>query len=425
MDSKFKTAKKAIAVATLLGLSISVANAKFIQTKVAVVGGSPTLSNELTPRIIAGDETTVPGAPVVAAGDFTGVVSVAINVDGGLFICTGSAISSTHIITAAHCVEDDSGTGQVIDITQANFGVDVNVNDGGVISQTITASAVEIHPDYSGFGVCGPSELGGFFGQCLNDDLAVITLDEELPDGVTIYGFADAADITGGTQVEMVGHGLSGDGYSGISIGSSFETKRFAFNNMDMFDCDDESTFGVLDSSGATVDKGNCSGFGNGAEVWYADYDGYDSFADDFDVAGIEDGFIDTFCTIASDPPFTNIIADADVCDGGLGNDTAQAVFEGAIGGGDSGGPSFIYDAANDEYLLAGNNAFGTGGFGPFGIDGGFGEVFGGVLYAPYLDWINSFIGDDTTDPDPVSAPATLSVLSLGLALLLVRRRRV
>ena len=75
------------------------------------------------------------------------------------------------------------------------------------------------------------------------------------------------------------------------------------------------------------------------------------------------------------------------------------------------------------EEAMFDNRPIYKGGFGPFGIDGGFGEVFGGVLYAPYLDWINSFI-DDGTDPNPVSTPATLSVLSLGLGLLLVRRRR-
>ena len=75
-----------------------------------------------------------------------------------------------------------------------------------------------------------------------------------------------------------------------------------------------------------------------------------------------------------------------------MGND-----IETTIGGGDSGGPSFIDPAGNGNLLLFGVNTF-TGGGGkaaaPF-----FGSIGGGMVVSTYLPWINSIISGVNQSP--------------------------
>lgn len=363
-----------------------------------------------------GDFGVTNQAPLVPAGNFTGVVSIQIETPEGFFICTGSAISKRHIITAAHCLEDDSETGKKINITEDGFGVDVLFTDGGATvtpdfaSSFISADGIDIHPDYDGFGLCNATDAEGFGGGCLHDDMAVITLSEEIPDGVEIYEFYEGPQLQEGTMLTMVGHGTTGDGFNGFQPGTAdYFDKRFGFNIMEFFDCNDGFEGNVNGRSGGFSDVDICQdAFGQEAEVWYADFDGYDAFLDDLD-GDTGDGFIDSFCGFG-------------VCDRGFGDvlatevDPINGLFEAVIGGGDSGGPSFIYDANADRFLLAGNNTFGFPGFGPFGIPGAFGDLFGGNLYAPYIGWV-----DDNFLATP--APAGI-VLVLGAGLWMGFRRR-
>jgi len=345
--------------------------------------------HSVSPTIAAGDSNLYGdgGAPFTAAGEFTGVVSIEIIRDGGVYICTGSAISSRHIITAAHCIERDDGS--IMDLSAGT--VSAVFSDGGNFVDYIPSSSVVAHPDYLGFGVCSATEGAGFSGGCLNDDIAILTLEEDIPAGVEIYDFY-TGDIDSGDLFTMVGHGTTGNGLDGYTAFSAdWTNKRYGFNIPEIFDCDDASV-PFPDRSGGFASSAACPiEFGSEAEVWYADFD------------GVADGTNwDYFCIVFG------------ICGDAFGSDTTTGLFEANIGGGDSGGPSFVYDSTNDKFLLAGNNTFGIDSS-PV-ANGGYGHIFGGNLYAPYLDWINSITN--------ANAPATLAILLTGLGIMVVRRRK-
>jgi hypothetical protein len=83
---------------------------------------------------------------------------------------------------------------------------------------------------------------------------------------------------------------------------------------------------------------------------------------------------------------------------GSLGNN-----LESIIGPGDSGGPALVADG--NGYDIAGVNTFVEG------YGGHFGDIGGGIVLAPYLDWINTTMA--------VPEPAVSSLAILGLAILL------
>jgi hypothetical protein len=196
-------------------------------------------------------------------------------------------------------------------------------------------------------------------------------LSQALPDTVHIYQIADQ-EVATGTEFTMVGYGTSGDGLNGYTTPPNFFVKRIGGNVYDLFDTDDEADFAA----------------GTPRETWYYDFD------------GAKDGlFRDTFCILGL------------ACSPYLGN-----FVETHLGGGDSGGPSFI-KSSTGEYLLAANNTFGINFF--YGADntsGDFGDAGGGVLLYSYLDWIRS-----TAE---IPEPNSLFLLGAGLLLLTAVRHR-
>ena len=314
---------------------------------------------------------------------FTGVVSLAVVIEGTGYICTGTAITQKHILTAAHCI-DSNDRGQVLDISDPNNSVSVIFNHDGDSSAIINAKSVAMHHDYEGFNICPDGSLG-----CAHDDVAIIELESNVPAGVeiyelyqdTIYDTLNLSFFGGGDGdlLTLVGYGTRGDGYSGYYTNdgdtangfANFNEKLVGANIVDMIDTDDEGQ--------------------NVAEVWYADFDGtYDDGQTQTDIDYLC-GFTPRLCsTVLSDD------------------------LETAIGGGDSGGPSFIYDAFNDKFLLAGINTFG-GNTSPI-AHGAFGHLFGGIILDPYRQWI----ANNTVVP----TPATLGLFAIALGGLAMRRRK-
>ncbi len=321
----------------------------------AIVAGHPDPASEgfggITP-----DSPANRVDPNTKTSPFAGVGSIFIDPDPlvpGGYICTGTPISPTKIVTAGHCLDVLNGDGRP---DAAAENVLFVLNYGANLSHIIPAVTVQAHPDYTGFG--NPS---------ISDDISVLMLSQPLPAGVPIYPMADPSWL-GVAPIVLAGYGTSGDGVNGYYVSPSFRVKRTGANLIEYAELDDEG----------------------GPEVellaWDFEFEGdpvrYDYF-------GI---------------PFS------------FPNDV-----ETTLGGGDSGGPGFMFnpfDPTDNTLYLATVNTFSF--WDPSHPDhdeaGKFGSGSGGMwLNQDYQDWINAV---------PETSTWLAGTAVLGLAVASMRRLR-
>lgn len=187
----------------------------------------------LQKMIVAGDPA---GIPPDSPGDrvdpnttdslYAGVGSLRVTKRPYVYIGTATPIGPNHVLTAAHMLDlNDKGR-----INVKPRDVVFNLNYGGDLTHQIAASALYIHPDWTGF--LNPS---------VNDDVAVIELSEPLPDGVPFY-WLNTDPFEAIETATLVGYGMSGDGVNGYTVGPQFDVKREGGNLTDFYDVDDEGT---------------------------------------------------------------------------------------------------------------------------------------------------------------------------------------
>jgi hypothetical protein len=308
---------------------------EYLEPRTAPSASSTCAPDEFHPVIVAGDPN---GSPADSPSD-----RVDPNTASSPFAGVGSVQVNTRRGTYI-------GSGTLIDATHvvtAAHVVDIN-NDGrsnskdGINSVYLILNAGGGQQQIAVSRIDVHPDFTGFGHPSVNDDIAVLTLASPVS-GVPTYALP-TADLAAGTTVTMVGYGRSGDGVNGYTINASWSVKRTGENNADDFYTQD-------DNGGPAAN-----------EVFRFDFDGPDA-------------------------PNT------------FGGGTLGNARETTLGGGDSGGPSFVEDESG--YTLVGVNTFTQGFDAPL-----FGSLGGGVNVFPYVGWINAVVGGSASQDDPPGKPS-------------------
>ncbi len=296
-----------------------------------------------------------------------GVGSIFIQFFGTLpggFICTASAISPTHVLTAAHCLRNgpEDAVAQVLFVLPSEDVI-------------IPATGFSVNPEYDFY-----EPIVGAFAQ---GDVAVLELAYAIPEGVETYELYRTPDELR-KETQHYGHGRSGVGEGGATGDADFFYARTGKNQYD-------ETFEALFAPG------------------------FDQLIHDFDSGKGKNDATAWWYSSKFNCPKGNGKKCTVPRDGNKYTDTGYRNLEVGVAPGDSGGPGFV------DGKIAGVHSFGfTYGScesythapdATCGLDSSYGEMSGDTRVSTYAGWIDAQLenGVSTPIPQPLPSPAASS----------------